>query len=354
MFNGIGHSIYLSSLKNGSVSLDDIPDGTPVFLSLHMEEELSAQYENEIVALCRQLNEKQCSILADVSRKTLIWFHEKKIPDLAKRLNLWAVRIDDGFSVEEMETIAKEYPIIVNASTLCKTDISSIRSAHPIYAMHNYYPRKETGLDEAYFDHVNHSLKKEGLKVFAFIPGKQKRGPLYEGLPTLESQRNQDSYINYLEMVKKHHVDQVFLGDPLLDEQQAKNINLYIKKKIIVLPVCLAKEYQSLYNTVFTNRVDAPDGLIRIVESRAYASKTNKTIAKFHTVERPRGTITIDNDLYKRYCGEIQITKRAYPQDDKVNVIGTVFEKYLKVLDLIDRGDRFILKETASFAKSEK
>ena len=343
MFNGVGNSIYLSSLNNGTVSLDDIPDDTPVFLSLHMEEERSAQYVEQMMALCKALNDKKCPILADISSKTLTWFQEKTILDLVRKLNLWAVRIDDGFSTEEMIHVAMEYPIVLNASTVSLTELRILKSYGEILAMHNYYPRKETGLDDEYFTSVNHLLKKEGIPIFAFIPGKQKRGPLFEGLPTLESQRYQNAYVNYLEMVKKYHVDQVFLGDRILDDKDRWMIDTLITKDIIVVPIELDKDYAYLYDTVFSNRMDAPKGLIRIAQSRGYGSIGSQDITPQNTVERERGTLTIDNKLYKRYCGELQITRKGYPKDEKVNVIGKVPKAYQSVLDFIGRGDSFVM-----------
>lgn len=55
------------------------------------------------------------------------------------------------------------------------------------------------------------------------------------------------------------------------------------------------------------------------------------------------GTITVDNDLYGRYSGEIQLLRDDFPGDERVNVIGHVAEKYLPLLDCIKRGGRFAL-----------
>ena len=48
----------------------------------------------------------------------------------------------------------------------------------------------------------------------AFIPGDgEKRGPLYEGLPTLEKHRNMRPLEAYLELVQECDVDKVLIGD---------------------------------------------------------------------------------------------------------------------------------------------
>ena len=57
---------------------------------------------------------------------------------------------------------------------------------------------------------------------------------------------------------------------------------------------------------------------------------------------RNRGTITIDNEKYLRYSGEIQIMKENFEADERVNVIGHINEGYESILECISRGKKFI------------
>ncbi|NWN95854.1 MAG: DUF871 family protein, partial [Bacillus sp. (in: Bacteria)] len=50
---------------------------------------------------------------------------------------------------------------------------------------------------------------------------------------------------------------------------------------------------------------------------------------------------TLDNNLYARYKGELQITKRNLPADAKVNVIGQIAGRDLPLLDFIGSGTQF-------------
>ena len=342
MYSKLGNSIYLNLIRNKVVSLDDISGDTPVFLSLHISEEFDDKYNDEIYNLCKELNKKNCKILADISKKTLKQFNKNSINELAKELNLWGIRVDYGFDTNEIIEIVKEFPVALNASTISIEEVLEIKKYGEVFAMHNFYPRKETGLDDDYFNKINSNLKNNNIKVIAFIPGKEKREPIYEGLPTLESQRYKNAYVNYLEMIKKYQVDEVYLGDPLVETKDLNMINKFINEDIISLPVKLNEKYNHLYNVTFTNRIDSPNNLIRIIESREYSCINEDKISPVNTIKRTRGSITIDNELYKRYCGEIQITKVDYPADKKVNVIGEVSKEYLDVLDLIDRGNKFI------------
>lgn len=55
------------------------------------------------------------------------------------------------------------------------------------------------------------------------------------------------------------------------------------------------------------------------------AEYSNK-IPKRKSKERTARCITIDNELYGRYSGELQIVLEKLPEDDRVNVIGYIDE----------------------------
>ena len=340
----LGQSVYLSLTRNSTVSLDEIRNDAPVFMSLHIEEECDENYNEDIFDLCNKLDSKGCQIIADISKNTLKQLNSD-IDTLVEKYHLWAIRIDYGFTLEEMIEIAKRHMVVLNASTMSADEIVKVKEYGNVMAMHNFYPRKETGFDEDHFLEINNEFKKKCIEVLAFIPGKIKRGPLYEGLPTLEKQRCQNTYISYVEMVRKYSVDQVYLSEPGIDEKDLERIELFNKEGIVTLPVDIDRKYEYLLNNILTDRIDSPNGLLRILESREYSRSNDTNIDPDNCIERSLGSITIDNDLYKRYCGEIQIMKKDYPQDEKVNVIGKVKDEYLDLLKMIDRGDRFILTD---------
>ena len=68
-----------------------------------------------------------------------------------------------------------------------------------------------------------------------------------------------------------------------------------------------------------------------------------QTTAACNCVERKIGSLTIDNLRYGRYSGEIMLTRSDLPADERVNVIGRVPENALLLLNLIDRGAKFVL-----------
>ncbi len=345
LHNFLGFSLYLSTFASQWPTLAGwAGTGVPVFLSLHISEEFSDDYCDRARKICRTLNSSGFRIVADVSVKTLAQFGCKDLPSLAQELGLWALRIDYGFSPEEIGEMAKRMPIVLNASTTTAEDARRIAAiGKEVYAMHNFYPRPETGLDEDLLLQTTLALQDAGLKVLAFIPGDaEKRGPLFEGLPTLEAHRNCPPSAAYAHMLQTFHMDGVFIGDPGLCPEEAEYIALYQKEDILSVPATLSQQWQHLYGQVFTCRIDSPKWMVRFQESRTYSCK-GQAIAPEAPLPRKRGCVTIDNANYGRYTGEIQLLRQDFPADSRVNVIGQVAQNALLAMDLIQRGQRFRL-----------
>ena len=181
-----------------------------------------------------------------------------------------------------------------------------------------------------------------GIELMAFIQGEDLRGPLFEGLPTLESQRNMKPYVAYMEMKYLYNLDNILVGDLGISSKQIELISAAEKDNIILLPCTINEKYHEYLNRDLTVRDDSPDNLLRIKESRMYAS-FNREIEPENTVERTRGSITVDNIKYLRYSGELQICKKDYPICEKVNVIGHIDDEYLSLLNIVNRGSRIRL-----------
>ena len=345
MPNSLGFSLYLSTFAGQWSSLAGwTGTGTPVFLSLHISEEFDETYCRRAEEVCRILASAGFKLIADVSRKTLRQFGCDSLVDLAKHLQLWALRIDYGFSRQEIIALAEKMPIVLNASTVTAEDARIIaEKGREVFAMHNFYPRPETGLDEEYLLETTRSLQDAGLKVLAFIPGdSQLRGPVYEGLPTLEAHRNCLPSAAFVDLSIRYGVDGIFLADPGLSETESRRISRFCCEQVISIPAVLSADYDGLYDRVFTCRVDSPKRLIRVMESREYSCK-GTAVTPRNCVERTVGAITIDNENYGRYTGEIQIIRSGLTADDRVNVIGFVPENARVLLDNIKGGRKFVL-----------
>ena len=349
MHNLPGYSVYLAEYRNGRIpSAECSAGGAPVFLSLHIREEYSDTYEQEMVELCRRLNDAGMKIIADIEKDTPSRFGVESVAALVKKLHLYGVRLDCGFSREEIAKLAEEMPVAINASTVNAEDAKVILShaVYPVVAMHNFYPRPETGLDEEYLKESTAALHSLGLKTAAFVAGDMtRRGPIHEGLPTLEAHRFLPPSVGYIDLLERYGIDTAFVGDPGVSEKEVRRMRTFAVSDVIEVPCVLKTGYEDYYDRMFTCRIDSPSWLVRAVESRAYAGTSGRVEPAHETVERRvRGSITLDNEKYLRYCGELQLIRKDLPADERVNVIGHVEKEYLDLLDLIERGHRFVLK----------
>lgn len=178
----------------------------------------------------------------------------------------------------------------------------------------------------------------------AFIPGDgEKRGPLYEGLPTLEKHRSMRPLQAYLELVQDCAVDKVLIGDISGSLESVQEIS---SASGGIIPVRYesfinASEVLKVVEQVHTNRLD-PEArdVIRSVESR---EENKVALQPMNTISRKRGSITIDNELYGRYAGEMQVVVNDLPVDEKVNVVGMVVEEDVPLLPYIGAGKNFQL-----------
>lgn len=341
----LGYSLYLSTFAAQCPALrGQAGTGAPVFLSLHISEEFDGTFCVRAEAACHALADMGYRIIADVSVKTVAQFGCADLTELAERLRLWALRIDYGFSRPEIEAMAQKMPIVLNASTTTPEDAAAIAKHGPlVMAMHNFYPRPETGLDEDYLRATTEMLKKAGLKVLAFIPGDaQKRGPVFEGLPTLEAHRDILPSAAFADLALHYGIEEIFVGDPGLSQKETERIRRFCREGILSIPCAVEEPWQHLYDQVFTCRADSPRKLVRFQESRIYSCQGEIT-EPYNCAERGIGSLTIDNLRYGRYSGEIMLVRSGLPADERVNVIGQVPENALMLLDLIGRGMKFTL-----------
>lgn len=323
-----------------------------LFTSLHIGEEVDSDYATQVKSMCHQLAEYGYKLVADISKKTLAYFQADHVVDLAKEYRISMIRIDFGYSVDEMMALAKQMPVCINASTLSEKDrerleekMAQAPDSCGLMAIHNYYPRPETGLDEDFFGCINQWLKQRQIPVMAFIASPiHRRKPLCLGLPTLEKHRQMNPYCSFLELKVKYGVDQVFVGDGVVDRPDLDKIEAWAQTGVITMPIICHSNYRSILSREYDIRLDSPQRVKRLVQSRLYGNQ-GQTVKQYNTVDRKRGCITIDNQGYARYSGEIQIVTEDLPADDRVNVIGYLSEEFLPLLDIVRNGDRIVFQE---------
>jgi hypothetical protein len=351
MCKALGYSVFVSTFEGAKERLAALyTAGSRVFTSLHVAEEVDPTYVERAEAMCAYLKDIGYGIIADVSRRTLTVFGETDIVSFAERLGVEALRLDYGFDEDETEAIARRFPVCLNASTVPPATAERIaRVSRRACAMHNYYPRPETGLDRAFFDEANRRFAELGMEVYSFVSGGggrrglhdgiELRGPLHRGLPTLEDHRDAAPYAAFVDTITSHRVDGVFVGDGPIGDYDAARLRSFGETGVPDVPVDFDTKYSYLEGKTFTIRPDSPSRVLRLQESREYAT-AGREIEPFNTMEREAGSVTMDNRDYLRYSGEIQIVKDGLPADPKVNVIGVVPSEYRLLLRNLKNGGK--------------
>ncbi|MDN7242957.1 MupG family TIM beta-alpha barrel fold protein [Planococcus sp. N028] len=323
-----------------------------IFTSLHIPEDNPSVYKERLQELGAVASELDMELMADISPKSLAhlgfdWGNAEGLLD-------WGVaglRIDYGIEEKIIVDLSKKMKIALNASTLTVESLERLKimglQSESVEAWHNFYPRPETGLDSQEFARVNQWLKQEGLTVMAFVPGDGKRrGPLFQGLPTLEDHRNSSPFAAYLDLLNLYSVDKILVGDPAISQESMDQFELFDQGVIQLRAEAFAVDSLLLERlaAVQTNRWDAARDCVRSMESREYGLIGTQPVTSQNTIERKCGSITVDNEKYGRYQGEIQLAKRDLPADEKVNVIGRIIEEDQPLLLNISGGSKFQLK----------
>lgn len=313
---------------------------TSLFTSLHIPEDDSSLYVERLQALGRVAKTLGYELVADIAPASLATLG--KTWETAATLTDWGVtglRLDYGISPQQIATLSNQMMVALNASTLTADELTEMK-AHGLQlerteAWHNFYPRPETGLDRTWFDEKNAWLQAQGLRVQAFIPGDGTlRGPLFETLPTLEDHRGVAPFASYLDL--KPTVDRILVGDPRLTEATIRQFEA--EQDGVIILRALANGRQEQRDTE-TNRFDPARDVIRSVESRM--NKSTIDLTPQDPSARPLGTITIDNERYGRYAGEVQITKRDLPADERINVLGRMIAEDQPLIVQLGPGSKF-------------
>lgn len=317
-----------------------------IFTSIHIPEDDDSKYLARLQKLGKFAKENKMELMVDISGNALqkLGFTYEDVTPL-QEIGLTGIRMDYGISMEMIAQISRKMDVALNASTITKHDLDQLKKYEADFnkmeAWHNYYPRPETGLAKEHFCSQNKWLKQAGFTVMSFVPGDgNKRGPLYKGLPTLEKQRDVHPLAAALELMKDCFVDKIYIGDPGIEESTLEQFKLYLQKKTLKFHAIPEQKssYLHRFDGIHINRVDDARDVIRSAESRM---QEVTRIEKEITGERPVGSITIDNEKYGRYMGEMQITKRDLSADEKVNVVGKIVKKDLSLLKYCEPGQTF-------------
>lgn len=322
-----------------------------LFTSLHIPETNTEKLQRELTSILQTAKAEKMEIISDISPNTLQLLGMKKLSfTLFKSWGIQTIRMDFGYGAKEIAKFTnneKEIRIQLNASTITPKFLAELAKSGAnlsrIDALHNFYPRCGTGLAEDAFIQKNELLRSWGIHVGAFVASNhRRRSPLKEGLPTLETHRNLK-----VGLAARHlallGADSVFIGDSLPSEEELSELAAVNDDVIELNARLLTNDPASkrLLSHTFTARVDDARDAVRAQESRSLA---DEIIAPENAVERPYGAVTIDNEGYLRYMGELQIIKTPQPPDARVNVAARLLPEEEILLPYLKPGRKFAFR----------
>ncbi len=272
-----------------------------------------------------------------------------------KALGVDIIRLDEGFdgAKEAAMTFNKEnIKLEINSSTGTKY-LDNIFSFKPnkenIVACHNFYPREFTGLSTEGFLETSKQIKSFGLRSAAFVSSQAKgtfsTQDVVEGLPTLEHHRYKSITSQAKELFYSLLIDDVIIGNAYASEEEIKELSL-LSKELITLNVKPQPNISDLEREIAGNnlhmfRGDYSEYIIRSTMMRI--KYKNDTIEPNNTKDLKFGDITIDNNNYGRYKGEVHIALKDMKNKGGINVIGSVVDDELDLIKYITPWSKFKL-----------
>ncbi|MBZ9635684.1 DUF871 domain-containing protein [Clostridium sp. FP1] len=325
---------------------------TRIFTSLHIPEANYSILKTEAREFFNLAKKYNMDIISDISPNTFKFLdlNDMDLKGLCD-IGVKTIRIDFGYTEEEISKMSKNiYGIKVqlNASTITKEFFEGLDRYSPNYknmdALHNFYPRVGTGISEECMKEKNTILSKRGIKASAFVgSNNRKRGPLYDGLPSLEAHRGIEvrEAANHLFALGNKSI---FIGDSLPGKKELEDLSR-LNPDAVELFIEL-KEFDNvtlrLLTETYTQREDEARDAIRASESRLLLN--GEKIKALNTVDKNYGDIIIDNEKYMRYMGELQILKGSQKSDYRTNVVASVLQKHIYLLKYITGGKKFYFK----------
>ncbi len=342
-----GFSVYLGTPKKKTEEIIKKAENAGakyVFTSLNIQEEKVEKKKKllHIIDICK---EKSLNLIVDINQTT------KDILD--QNLENVYFRIDDGISREEILKMSRDCKIVLNASTVTVEDLDYFKEKGAdfsnILSLHNFYPKRFTGISRGYLKEQNLKYRKYGIRTMGFVPGDDLRGPLYEGLPTVEEHRNKRFLTSCLDLISLH-TDIVLIGDVDVCDKKWEELG-YLGKGIIPL----RNRDEILTGEVFSDRWDSSEYVIRfmvseiggtrkeffqyIIERLGESGLVYEKLEKEYGAENKlikRGDILLSNRKYLRYEGEVEIALKDLGNDEKRCIISKVIKEDIELLDYVN------------------
>jgi hypothetical protein len=257
-------------------------------------------------------------IIADIGPDVIEAFNDNKHFAKLKSLGIDCLRLDTPLAINEIVSLTHSFDIQINASfdnNLFDQLLMLGVDRKKLSVMHNFYPRKFTGLGWSFFNRCNNKWFNLDIDNGAFISsqsgyiGQQPRVKTPVKLPTIEQHR----YLPIVDQAKQlfltNKIKDIFIGNYPADENEFKSL-AQIKKwdTDVVLNFrssnLTPSEKQIVLSSGHYRRGDLTDGFIRSVTPRITLHQLNIPL-RLHSTKYKRGDVLILNNNDDHYKCEL-------------------------------------------------
>ncbi|EUJ47669.1 DUF871 domain-containing protein [Paenilisteria rocourtiae] len=322
---------------------------------------ISANDEEEFAKLetiCQTANTLGYEVIADVDPGVFASLN-LTYQDLGrfKELGLSGLRLDLGFSGAEEAAMSfddNDLQIELNISNGTKyvdNILSYQANTANIIGCHNFYPRRYTALSREHFLRTSAQFKKFNLRTAAFVSSNAgKFGPWFVvdgGLPTLEEHRGMPITVQAKDLWNTGLIDDVIIGNMYASEEELKALGELNRNElelaVIFVDGATPVEKEIVTTQKHFNRGDASEYVLRSTMTRVNFKQHEFPAHDTDTIEL--GDVTIDNNGYERYKGEMQVALREMENSGNTNIVGRVIPEERYLLKTIQPWQHFRLKE---------
>lgn len=264
-----------------------------------------------------------------------------------KDLGASGIRLDLGFTgAEEAKMTRNPHGLVIEVNMSSGTKyIDHVMSFQPnkenLYASHNFYPQKYSGISQQHFEQSTTMFQKYGLKTAAFLTSQYGDiGPwsVQAGLCTLERHRNLSIETQVTHFRLMDMVDDLIIGNAYATKEELKHISEAYFSTEPSLQVDLAAGITDLETKMVLEEEHQYRG-----DRSAYMIRSSQLRVKYKEFDIPphdtspikRGDIVICNNEFGQYKGELQIALQDMENEGDRNIVGHLKEESHFLLDYL-------------------
>ncbi len=364
-----------------------------VFLSLHLPECTLVGQMELLEAVGEKAGSLGLSLTVDVGGGQIRELLEQAGYDRRiRQAGVDFIRLDYGYTMEQVRGMWEQWGVkgfVLNASIYSEEEIDAMCRAFRsldeeirLRACHNYYPRPESGLSYEFFLSQNDIFYRRGIPVYSCIPDDENpRGPVGEGLPTVEAHRRMklSQAVRQLAASPANTgfmaADEYFSAEKLgqirqaAEEQRREMEGRLEERKEAGWAARQYSEAGMVWELSFFPEEDASEEEIQLICGRTHRIRRDSSAQVLRSQSsremseyagevppqpgrpRPAGTVTVDNSLYGRYSGEVQIAVSDLAADRRVNCVGRAAQEDLWKLAHYRYGAEYRFRLTAKIRR---